>query len=875
MLRVTERADELDQLLFAENSQPMFVFDRETLAFLAVNQSACVYYGWSRDELLAMTVRDIRPPEELGHFEGELATSPKLPVTKFMRLARHQTKEGRGLDVEIAITRITFAGRPAALAQVTERTPIHEAERRFRLMVKHSADGISVFDDNGIIRYVSPGAERMLGHASTDLVGQRSTVLTHPDDLASVSRPAPGATVRNLTRARHADGSWRWVETAMTNLTEDPAVRAYVANFRDVTDREQVLRNQLDVQRRLEHLLSETSAITYVAFAPGNCGVEYVSANVKQILGHDPDALRRDRTFWQRNIHPDDYPGVESSLGALFDRGERSIRYRVRRADGSYRWMQDTARVVRDAAGKQEIVGTWIDVTDRVDAELSLRRSEANFRTLIERSSTATLVHTIGLISYANPALVVMLGYETAEQLTGRSVLELVHPEDRDLVVQRTMETDQSGRCAPTEVRMLRRDGVVVTVEAEGLRLEFDGKPAHVVLGRDVSERRELFARIALADRMLSVGTLAAGVAHEINNPLAYVLANLELLASELPSILATDGRRSRLDPTEIAALVADAREGATRVSVIVRDLRALSRQDDGGSGAVDVVAVLRSSVKMAHNEIRHRARIVETYDQPLPAVRANASRLGQVFLNLLLNAAQAIAEGDVAANEIRIRAWTTGDGGRICVEVEDTGAGMSLGVQRRIFDPFFTTKPPGVGTGLGLSISHQIVTSFGGEIEVTSAPGDGSTFRVTLPIALEAAGPSTGHIVVDSHGSYARVLMIDDEAAVGRSTRLLLAPEHDVVPVTRAKDALGRLLAGERYDVILCDLMMPDMSGIEFYEQLARSAPQYIRKIVFLTGGAFTPHARAFLASVTSPHLEKPFTELALRQAIRRVRDL
>lgn len=872
MLRVTERVGELDQLLFDENSRPMFVFDRESLAFLAVNQCACVYYGWSRDEMLAMTLRDIRPPEELGHFEGELATSPKLPVTKFTRLARHQTKEGRVIDVEIAISRITFAGRPASLARVTERTPIHEAERRFRLMVKHSADGISVFDENGIIRYLSPGAERMLGHASTDLVGQRSTVVTHPDDLASVSRPAAGATVRNLTRARHVDGSWRWLETAVTNLTEDPAVRAYVANFRDVTDREQILQNQLDVQRRLEHLLSETSAIMYVAFAPGNCGVEYISTNVKQILGHDPDAFCSDRTFWQRNIHPEDYPGVEASMAALFERGEGSIRYRVRRADGSYRWMQDTARVVRDAAGAQEIVGTWIDVTERVDADLSLRRSEANFRTLIERSPTVTLVHTTGLISYANPAIVVMLGYETAEQLVGRRVLELVHPDDRELVLLRMEETERSRRCDSTEVRMLRRDGAVVTVEAEGLRLEFDGKLAHVVLGRDVSERRELFARIALADRMLSVGTLAAGVAHEINNPLAYVLANLELLANELPSILATDGRRSRLDPTEIAALVADAREGATRVSVIVRDLRALSRQDDGGSGAVDVVAVIRSSVKMAHNEIRHRARIVETYDQ-LPAVRANASRLGQVFLNLLLNAAQAIAEGNVAANEIRIRASKTDDGGRICVEVEDTGAGMSLGVQRRIFDPFFTTKPPGVGTGLGLSISHQIVTSFGGEIDVTSAPGGGTTFRVTLPVALEAAVPATVP-AVDIPGSYARVLMIDDEAAVGRSTRLLLAPEHDVVPVTRAKDALGRLLAGERYDVILCDLMMPDMSGIEFYEQLARSAPQYIRKIVFLTGGAFTPHAREFLASVASPHLEKPFTELALRQAIRLVRD-
>jgi len=854
---------EADQLLFDANPQPMFVFDRETLAFLAVNLAACAYYGWSRDEMLAMTLRDIRPADEMTRLEGELATSPKLPVTRFTRLGRHQTRTGRIIDVEISINRLTFQGRPASLAIVSEQIEAREAERRFQLMVEHSADGISMYDEKGIIRYMSPGAERMLGVATGELVG-RPWGNTHPDDLARVVRPAPGLTIRNLSRARHRDGSWRWIEAAATNLTDDPAVRAYVANFRDVTERQEAERIQLDAQRRLEYLLSATSAITYTALVPGNRGATFISANVTQILGHEPSAFS-DPTFWGRNIHPEDLPGVEANLRELIDANVHSIPYRFRHGDGSYRWMQDTARVVTDAAGVKEIIGTWIDVTERVQAEQSLQRSEAKFRTLIERSPTSTFVHSSGSISYANPAMVVMLGYESAEQLTNKRVLELVHPDDRELVARRMSQTERDGRTPPTELRVLRRDGSAVVIEAESMLLEFDGKPAHLVLGRDISERRAMFARMALADRMLSVGTLAAGVAHEINNPLAYVLSNLEILANEL-----SDDRDARLDRAQIAAVLADAREGATRVSTIVRDLRALSKQDGDQVGPVDVLAVLASSIKMAHSEVRHRAPVVESYVRPLPYVRANATRLGQVFLNLLINAAQAIVEGHADTNEIRVRAWATDDGRQVCVEVADTGAGMSPAVQQRIFDPFFTTKPLDVGTGLGLSISHQIIKAIGGEISVASTPGRGSTFRVTLPVAAEAvvaaAAPTVG-----APGEALRVLMIDDEAAVGRATRLLLAPEHDVVAVTRAKDALDRLLAGEHYDVILCDLMMPEMTGIEFYEQLTRLAPHYTRRIVFLTGGAFTPHANEFLERVGS-HLEKPFTERALRRAIETV---
>jgi nitrogen-specific signal transduction histidine kinase/CheY-like chemotaxis protein len=388
-----------------------------------------------------------------------------------------------------------------------------------------------------------------------------------------------------------------------------------------------------------------------------------------------------------------------------------------------------------------------------------------------------------------------------------------------------------------------------------------------VVIARDVTERNDMFARMALADRMLSVGTLAAGVAHEINNPLAYVATNLETISHELPFIQVKRG--SRLTDSALQAFVADACEGVTRMSAIVKDLRSLARPDEEVRGPVDIVAVLASSIKMTHNELRHRARVVTSFGGELPAVEADPSRLGQVFLNLLLNAAQAIPEGHADRNEIRIVTSTIGDSVRI--DITDTGAGIAPKVLRRIFDPFFTTKPHGHGMGLGLSISHQIVRSLGGDITVASSPGRGSTFTVTLPIATPVSVVEVAAGGTREHAG-GRILLIDDEPALGRSLTVLLAPETEVIAVTRADDALARLQRGEQFDAILCDLMMPEVSGMELFDELAREVPAYSERVIFMTGGAFTPQARAFLTRLDRPHLEKPFSEAQLRDAIHRV---
>jgi PAS domain S-box-containing protein len=381
---------------------------------------------------------------------------------------------------------------------------------------------------------------------------------------------------------------------------------------------------------------------------------------------------------------------------------------------------------------------------------------------------------------------------------------------------------------------------------------------------RTRAARAKMETQLLFADRMASMGQLSAGVAHEVNNPLAYVMGNLDLAARELAALEREQrGQTPALD-TRLASIrkrIDQMQEAAERIRVVVRDLKVFSRPDDQSIGLVDLGSVIDSAINMLSNEIRHRARLVRDYGQ-LPPIRGNEARLGQVFLNLLANAAQAIPEGATSQHEIRVVGRFRD--GRIVVEVSDTGHGIQPEDLPRVFDPFFTTKPLGVGTGLGLSITHGIVTSFGGAITVESEVGKGTTFRVTLPAAAaqtpraEAPAPVTAAVPAPAQRR-ARILVVDDEEMMCAVLRAVLSG-HDVVTHTDAQQALDRLARGERFDVILCDMMMPQITGMDFHARVAESMPDQAGRIVFMSGGAFTPRAREFLAGVPNPRIDKPF---------------
>ncbi len=369
-------------------------------------------------------------------------------------------------------------------------------------------------------------------------------------------------------------------------------------------------------------------------------------------------------------------------------------------------------------------------------------------------------------------------------------------------------------------------------------------------------EQQQVNEQIYAAERLAALGTLAGGVGHEINNPLTWVITNLSFARNELRD----GGNASVLEALE------DAADGAARISTIVQDLKVFTRGDET-LGLVNVPNLLRTAVKMAGNEIRHRARLVEDFTD-VPRVLADQARLGQVFLNLLANAAQAMETGKADTNELRVRTRVDDDGD-VVVEIEDTGPGIPPAVAERVFEPYYTTKPIGKGTGLGLAISHGIVSNLGGRMELDSQLGHGTTVRVILPSA-EVGKATVQPQATVPEGTKLRVLVVDDEPLILRAIPRMLPREVEVETTASGREALDRIRAGEHFDVILSDLIMPVMSGMELHQALTEKAPDIARRMVFMTGGAFTEDAREFLAGDEVQWLEKPIDPVRLMVMLR-----
>ncbi len=575
-----------------------------------------------------------------------------------------------------------------------------------------------------------------------------------------------------------------------------------------------------------------------------------------QALGYAPEELTR---LTIRDIRDPATLGDMRTVGRLEPSQVSSIfETRYRRKDGSTFPVELSVRAL-ERGGRRLFHGVARDITERKRAMAALQESEERLALALEATNDGVWDWDLSRDAiHVSPRWARMLGYEPAEIVTVEWARQAIHPDDLSRLEARYVELFSER--APTleiEMRVRQKSGQWrwVLNRAKIVKRDETGRPLRVVGAHtDITERRALQTQLLLADRMASLGTLAAGVAHEINNPLAFTTANLAFARAEV--------RRLGLPGSELEEALAEAEEGTARVGDIVRDLKAFSRDDGDAPGHADPREVLRAAVNLAQNEIRPRAQ-VELDLGETPPVAASERRLGQVLVNLLVNAAQAIPEGAPQGNTIRARTRSEGD--KVVIEIEDTGTGIAPEVLGRIFDPFFTTKPVGVGTGLGLSICHGIVTSLGGDIQVESEPGRGSLFRVRLPAARDVESSAAGGAPPPRR----RILVVDDEPMVGRAISRVLGAQHEVAVVTSGEAALARLRAGPEVDLVLCDLMMPGLSGMDLFEQTRQAAPATAARFVFLTGGAFTDRARQFLERVPNPRLDKPFDPDGLRRAV------
>jgi PAS domain S-box-containing protein len=586
------------------------------------------------------------------------------------------------------------------------------------------------------------------------------------------------------------------------------------------------------------------------------------NAEALRVLGLSYDALTRKytRDFETVTIKEDgtrfshdDYP-VSRALATGQPQPAATIG--VQKPDGQVSWAIFTAipAFAPDGSVSGAVV-TFLDVTARLQMEAALRDSEARLRSVLESMpAIVCMVDREFKLTFANrtvPGLHV-------DKLIGEPLIPMVVDVDQPRLHAALTQVLSSGTVQMVEVSATKGlGGSTYRMTAGPVRYGEEIRGVTIV-AEDISSQKEMEARLLLGDRLTAIGTLAAGVAHEINNPLTYLLGNLELL------------ERSERDPNGVTAQrLREALDGAERIREVVRDLVTFSHRDKDRPGPVRVSDAIDHAVRMAQHEIRHRARLVRESGGSF-IVRGSAARLSQVMLNLLVNAAHAIAPGHVDQNEVRISTRAIA-GNRVRITVADTGQGIDRALIGRIFDPFVTTKPTGQGTGLGLYVCHNIVQSLGGTIWVESQPEEGSKFHVDLPLAESdtVRVPESLPPAAKPGPSGLHILLVDDEPSVRAFVRNTLS-QHEVACVGSGRDAIAAL-DSRSFDAVLCDVVMPDLTGRDVFAHAREKNPELAKRFLFVTG-ATSLSDESGSTLLGAPVLHKPFSVEELEQALARL---
>lgn len=624
------------------------------------------------------------------------------------------------------------------------------------------------------------------------------------------------------------------------------------------------------------------------AISKGDGYFQHLNSAWASTLGYSMEELLR--IPYHDLIHPDDLARTKQ-IEASFNPRDASYGFenRYRCKDGSYRHFSWNAM---KHSTRQLIFTVARDITHQKSLEASLKHEKMEAETQTENihmllsQVPALAAVTKGpdhVFAFANSDYCALLGNRSpvgmpvVDALPGIanetiSILDHVYQTGSKYTAENmTMTADWEHKGSPS-VRCF-------TFIYSPLKTSRGEVYGIWCLAFDVTEIKVMQERLEVSEKMASLGTIAAGVAHEINNPLAYMSGLLELMSRQINGLsteVATSEKTTLLDK------VKSFRRGLERISKIVKSLKTFSRTEEEAPEAVDIGEVLRATLQFADTEVKHRAQVhLDLVD--LPPCWGNEGKLTQVFLNLVINAAHAIPVGRVNENSITVKARTIG-ASSVQISVTDTGCGIAPQNLGKIFEPFYTSKPVGEGTGLGLSICHGIIASMNGSISVESKVGVGTTFKVTLPVTAAislpkkelqpAMTPSLNlEAKVDSQPGpipkMQSVLVIDDEVSFGEVVGLCLETDFSVTVVNSVHDALIEISKNHHFDIILCDLMMPYQTGMDLYYNLARTSPGLQERMIFMTGGVFTTEASEFLSKIKMQKINKPFSMQELRDLI------
>jgi len=887
---VLRRGEERYRVLVDNLATIVFQVDGD-LRWTFLNAAWETVTGRTPSESVGQLVTAEMVPEDAAEAEALLGSLLDGRTTVGEQLVRFRCIAGNVHWLELrAIPMLdrtgTIVGVSGTLSDVTARVSVEMELRRqetlYRLIAENSSDVIALVAlHGGRLTYVSPSCEHVLGYAPEDIVGREWWTLLDDADSERIARAVENVREREpvteIARVRKKDGTWIWLEArADAVLEDDGTVVGYRITARDFTEHRAAGLALMESEAKYRLLAESIDDIVCLQDLDGTA--LYYSASTEKALGFTPSELVGKDVF--ALTHPDDLARLAGDAYLAVLRGETPlVEWRCLRKDGTYIWVETHTTLLRNDSGVPDrLLSVTRDIEGRKQAQEALRQFEARMGALIDRAAYGIFRATPGgHFVDVNPALVSMLGYDSSEELQAIDI-------SRDLYVDedegdRILTAIDSGTQPEWfDVTWRRQDGTPIAVrlssraerDAHGIVMWYEG------IAENVTERLRREAVVRRAERMASLGHTLAGVAHELNNPLAAISGFAQIL---LKTSLPKDDR-SAIDTIH--------RE-AKRAAKIVKDLLTFARrQESAERHRVDLNDIVRYIADTQRYAMETHGVLCELVLADEPAfVAADPAQLEQVVLNLLVNARQAletmttsvgagrVSSGPARTPMIVIRTSVRGD--TVWLEISDNGPGISPGELPRIWDPFWTTKEEGEGTGLGLSVVHGIVTGHGGTIDVETRVGSGTTFAISLPSFRrdDDHGLTTIETVASAPASQRAdrpldILVVDDEQViVGLLVRYFSSRGHAVVPAHEGAQAL-RVAERSSFDVVICDLRMPGMDGAEVIRRLQALPTCASARFILSTGDTATPAVRQRIDGLElDAVVDKPYEVEALRRIV------
>jgi PAS domain S-box-containing protein len=725
------------------------------------------------------------------------------------------------------------------------------SETRYRRAFEAAMDGILILDaTSGEVVDANPFLLDLLGYSLPELVGRKLWEIGRFNDIAASESAFSELQRKDYIRYENLPletkgGRRREVEFVSNAYLVDGS-RFIQCNIRDITARKQ----EDDERRLLAGVLDERSLNEIYFYDSETLQFVYVNEGGQRNLGYTLDQLRAMSIL---DIGPEFTPAsYRMMVGPLLRKEEELHVYQTtqRRANGTLYPVEVHLQLI-DREGKHLFLAVALDITERRRSARALRESEERYRLLIERSPDAIFVYCEDKIVFANPATLLLFGADRPEQVLGRDVLEIMHPDSRVVIRERNRHAMAGEKTPLMEQKLIRLDGAMVEVEAMGIASIHDGKPAVQAILRDVTEKKQMEAQALRNQRMESIGSLAAGIAHDLNNALAPILMAGSLL-------------RSRCADQSMSRMLTLIQESAEHAGNLVKQVLTFARGTQDERSVTNMGPLIAELGGIALHTFSHSIEIRTEVAPDLWQIMANPTQLHQVLLNLCINARDAMDQGGtLTLSAINIELDTANltmapqaaTGRYVRLSVADTGSGMAPEVRARIFEPFYTTKDLGKGTGLGLSTARAIVEAHGGFFQVQSTPGLGTEFQMYLPAQIESsAAASDVERIPPPIGHGELVLLVDDETAI----RSILAETletcgYRVVVATSGPQAVA-LCAQDpgKFRLLITDMDMPIMDGAATIMAIRTIDPQI--KVIATSGtrplppGTAIQGAQAFL---------------------------